>query len=760
MDYLNLIIGNNWKTDVKNLLGKYGRGALRQSYSWYTFSGTIDEETLAEQWFEWQLDMYYMDKYKLDLKEYYNTSEDLLKIKYDPRDPDLIGTVEITKSSLNAFSILENTATLDADYAYRDFKELIVELNYFDKEDLSSKIEKVFTWVLPDVDCTGWPVRPWDKQEVEYGTLIESKATYTALGLVSSTSSTGETSSEEPEEPTTEEPEEPEVPEVDPSRVLTDEERNCVIYCIQYQIAGGSEINIEWFDKHGFPTADDYNELADLLWKKAYETNGLYTIMPYSGYEVEWFKTWGYERGLVEEEEEPTEEPTEEGTTVGSTSSIFQGYTADQLVASPVTGKILEIGTHERTNIYTGETEEVEYIIIEVINKEAANLVGESFDLFYKEYSDVCANEEGGYTIMIDGLDVDLSVTDSEVGENGTPTEEQIEKAKTTDKEEEKVLTYKTEDGTYKTNKVYGLYNSAEREKRFQEEISKANAKFFVNYGEAAGYPKEGYVASSGVTGYYVKEGKYIGKTISSYTEESLESAELEDKLTYEYSDFTEIPDFPAEYMRIQVNDTEFGVVEDVEKYFNIPISLAECTNTTGDCTAIESINDSSTTEDRIKAIMSYLISQGFTVEAAAGVCGNIAVECQYNEKCIFHYRGSIYYGLCQWNYKDGSGRWAKVAEWIAEQGYNQSVDNTMASFAGQLRAAIECPDEGAHQFGSQTNFDKMKTFTNEEEAAAYWDTKFERSGGSSLALRKSEAVYALKVWNGESYSGKKPYRN
>lgn len=91
----------------------------------------------------------------------------------DPRNPDLIGNISINKDSLSAFTILENTHTLDADYAYRDFKELIVELNYFDKEDLGDKKPEVFTWILPEI-TTQWPVRYVDKSEKYYGTYVHS----------------------------------------------------------------------------------------------------------------------------------------------------------------------------------------------------------------------------------------------------------------------------------------------------------------------------------------------------------------------------------------------------------------------------------------------------------------------------------------------------------------------------------------------------------------------------------------------------------
>lgn len=207
-DYLKNTLGYSAST-VAHKLAAYGRSALRQTYDNSTIS--FDWEDVSEEWLDWQLDMYYSgiiecpeDDYKLgDLAFIVTKDEDgnitsieeTTDLNYDaqeneelrigdPRDPNLTNTTNITKSSLEAFTILENTKTLASEYSYRDFKELIVELNYFDKEDLSDAVEEVFTWVLPDVDPTGWPIRPWDKQDTEYGALIESHETYKALGVV------------------------------------------------------------------------------------------------------------------------------------------------------------------------------------------------------------------------------------------------------------------------------------------------------------------------------------------------------------------------------------------------------------------------------------------------------------------------------------------------------------------------------------------------------------------------------------------------
>ena len=117
-------------------------------------------------------------------------------IEYGPLDEDdLNKTIEVTKDdktetytvkdfsanvtldqdSLNAFSMLENTHTLDADYIYRDFKELIVELGYFTKEELTDETPRLLQFLVPDIGSGGYPNRVIDKREQEYGTMIHSK---------------------------------------------------------------------------------------------------------------------------------------------------------------------------------------------------------------------------------------------------------------------------------------------------------------------------------------------------------------------------------------------------------------------------------------------------------------------------------------------------------------------------------------------------------------------------------------------------------
>ena len=87
---------------------------------------------------------------------------------------DYSGQVSLNQDSLNAFTMLENIHTLDADYIYRDFKELIVELGYFEREELTDEVPRLLEWLVPDVACKGYPNRSIDKRENEYGSMIHS----------------------------------------------------------------------------------------------------------------------------------------------------------------------------------------------------------------------------------------------------------------------------------------------------------------------------------------------------------------------------------------------------------------------------------------------------------------------------------------------------------------------------------------------------------------------------------------------------------
>ena len=89
--------------------------------------------------------------------------------------------ITFNKESLSAFSMLEHETSIDSQLIYRDLKELLVELDYFDYEDFEESTERVLAWPIPDYQDTVWPDRRIEKQILEYGTLIASKPTVDAF---------------------------------------------------------------------------------------------------------------------------------------------------------------------------------------------------------------------------------------------------------------------------------------------------------------------------------------------------------------------------------------------------------------------------------------------------------------------------------------------------------------------------------------------------------------------------------------------------
>lgn len=120
-------------------------------------------------------------------------------------DDSLKQPVRFTKDSLNAFAMLENSETLDAQFIYRDLKELVIELGYFEREDFDVIEKKILEWPIPDYIPGEWPDRKIEKQVLEYGTLIacdETVADSLGLTLEDVQKLTGESTGEEDSEST------------------------------------------------------------------------------------------------------------------------------------------------------------------------------------------------------------------------------------------------------------------------------------------------------------------------------------------------------------------------------------------------------------------------------------------------------------------------------------------------------------------------------------------------------------------------------
>lgn len=99
-------------------------------------------------------------------------------------DNSLKQKIQFTKDSLSAFSILESSETLDSKFVYRDLKELVIELGYFEREDFDAIEKQVLEWPIPDYIPGEWPDRKIEKQILEYGTLIACDETVAdSLGI-------------------------------------------------------------------------------------------------------------------------------------------------------------------------------------------------------------------------------------------------------------------------------------------------------------------------------------------------------------------------------------------------------------------------------------------------------------------------------------------------------------------------------------------------------------------------------------------------
>ena len=119
-------------------------------------------------------EVYYSSLNEEDLKETVDTTNASGETETNSAE-EYSGNVTLNQDSLNAFSMLENTHTMDADYIYRDFKELMVELGYFTKEELTDETPRLLQFLVPDIGSGGYPMSSIDKREQEYGTMIHSK---------------------------------------------------------------------------------------------------------------------------------------------------------------------------------------------------------------------------------------------------------------------------------------------------------------------------------------------------------------------------------------------------------------------------------------------------------------------------------------------------------------------------------------------------------------------------------------------------------
>lgn len=102
-------------------------------------------------------------------------AEEAVEAKEDEDGINIFKEVNVRQNALSAFSILENSKTEDSEYILRDLKKLFVELGYFTKDDLRVDDTHVFQWPISGYVNLYWPIRRYEKQQADYGTLIRSK---------------------------------------------------------------------------------------------------------------------------------------------------------------------------------------------------------------------------------------------------------------------------------------------------------------------------------------------------------------------------------------------------------------------------------------------------------------------------------------------------------------------------------------------------------------------------------------------------------
>lgn len=126
---------------------------------------------------------------------------------------------------------------------------------------------------------------------------------------------------------------------------------------------------------------------------------------------------------------------------------------------------------------------------------------------------------------------------------------------------------------------------------------------------------------------------------------------------------------------------------------------------------------------DNAEFIWNWLINQGFSNQAAAGIMGNMQQECSFNPHAYQsgpdqeeapppQGEGSAGYGLCQWT----GSRTQKLIEYAASKGKS----------SGDLETQLEYMMIEARESGI---IDKMNAAQTPEEAATIWGKEFERCG-------------------------------
>lgn len=331
------------------------------------------------------------------------------------------------------------------------------------------------------------------------------------------------------------------------------------------------------------------------------------------------------------------------------------------------------------------------------------------FKTFAEAYE---TGEISGYEIYIDGFKTELPDEDFTISDDGTPSKERPEGTALT------IDSFKIDPSkiTEENDNIQTLYEPDEEYKvASQKATDKINTEYLIKTETTPAL----YVDET----IFIKEGTVIGRTYTN--EEIVEDLRNEKMEDYEAdtstvtgigSDDEEEVDqnkLIGNYLNIIMTNTDLHPVENVENY----MKLDDVGSMTGIYADLEAIDENSSDAEKVRAIMSYFIEQGFSVEAAAGICGNLICESNLDPKIV---SASGYTGLAQWS----SSWWPQQVNWMSTQGYNED------SFAGQVRSIYEAPNTGSISVGG--GYDVLKKITNIDQATEFFMVYYEGCIGSS----------------------------
>ena len=129
---------------------------LINNYAWYKYDGTEATATKINE-----------DREK---------NKDNLLQKLETNTNPLKKRITFSDNIIQAGALLQQSDDLDSKYAYKDLKELLVELKYYKRDDLRDPVRKVLTWPLYKTGMgETWPAGEKNTELNKYGVKILSE---------------------------------------------------------------------------------------------------------------------------------------------------------------------------------------------------------------------------------------------------------------------------------------------------------------------------------------------------------------------------------------------------------------------------------------------------------------------------------------------------------------------------------------------------------------------------------------------------------